>query len=128
MIKRISNLEKAPRAKGPYSIVVESSNLVFVSGQGPMDPNKEDFVKGFVEEEAKQAFNNVRVILESIGLSIGNIVKVTLYLSNMDDYEVVNKVYAEFFGPFYPARTCVEVRRLPFDTKIEIDVVASRES
>lgn len=127
MIKRSCNLEGAPRSKGPYSIVVESNNLVFISGQGPIDPDSGDFVRGSIEEESKQAFKNIKTVLESMGLSISNIVKVNLYLSNMDDYEVVNKVYAEFFGPSYPVRTCVGVERLPFDTRIEIDAIASRE-
>lgn len=113
-----------PETKGPYSPAVVYNNLIFVSGQGPVDPKTGEFVKGDVLDEAKVAIENVKLVLEAAGSSLKNVLKTTLYLADMDDFSKVNKLYQEFFGPDYPARTTIQAGRLPFNIKIEIDVIA----
>ena len=117
-----------PEVKGPYSPAVVYGNMVFVSGQGPVDPGTGEMVRVEVTEEFKIAVNNVRIILEAAGSSLDRILKVTLYLANMDDFKAVNEVYKSCFGPVLPARTTIEAARLPLDIKVEIDVVAYRKA
>ena len=116
-----------PETKGPYSPAMAFQNLVFVSGQGPVDPATGKFVKGDVLDEMKVAMEHVRVILEAAGSSLQNVLKVTLYLANMDDFQRVNGLYREYFGPVFPARTTIQAGRLPFDIKVEVDVIAFRD-
>ena len=116
-----------PEAKGPYSPAMVFGDLVFVSGQGPVDPTTGKFVRGDVLDEMKVALENVRLILEAAGSTLQNVLKVTLYLADMNDFERVNKLYREYFGPVFPARTTIQVARLPFDIRIEIDVIAAKQ-
>jgi 2-iminobutanoate/2-iminopropanoate deaminase len=116
-----------PEVKGPYSPAVVCGNLVFVSGQGPVDPNTGAMVRGAAPEEFKVAINNVRIILEAAGSSLRNVLKVTLYLADMEDFQAVNEAYRQSFTPPFPARTTIQAARLPFDIKVEIDVVAHRD-
>ena len=115
-----------PEAKGPYSQAIAFDRLIFVSGQGPVDPDSGDIVHGDVLDEMKIAAENVRRVLEQAGSSLRDVLKVTLYLSDMNDFQRVNTLYKEFFGPVYPARTTIQAGRLPFDIKIEIDVIAAK--
>ena len=115
-----------PETKGPYSPAVVYNDLVFVSGQGPVDPKTGAFVKGDVVEEAKVALANVKLILEASGSSVDKVLKTTVYLADMNDFARMNEFYKEFFGPVFPARTTIQAGRLPFDIKFEIDVIAHK--
>ena len=119
--------KKGPETKGPYSPAVRYNDLVFVSGQGPVDPETGKTVHGDVLDEMKIAVENVRLILEEAGTSLEKVLKVTLYLADMGDFSKVNDLYRSYFGPVFPARTTIQAGRLPFDIKIEIDVIAFKE-
>lgn len=117
-----------PPTKGPYSPAVVYGDLVFVSGQGPVDAATGAMLKGDVVDEFRRAMVNVETILAGAGSSLGQVLKVTLYLGDMADFARVNEVYKEYFGPVFPARTTIQAGRLPFDIKVEIDVIASRSA
>lgn len=116
--------KKAPAAIGPYSQAVRLGNLVFTSGQIPADPASGEIVPGGVEAQARQVLKNLGEVLSASGVSLDNVLKTTLFIKNMDDFTLINKVYAEFFSSQPPARSCVEVARLPKDVLIEIEAVA----
>ena len=118
--------EKGPETKGPYSPAVAFDRLVFVSGQGPVDRETGNIIHGDVLSEFRMAVDNVRIILEAAGSSLQKALKVTLYLADMNDFQRVNDQYKELFGPDYPARTTIQAGRLPFDLKVEVDVIAYR--
>lgn len=118
--------KNGPETKGPYSPAIVYENLVFVSGQGPVDPKTGQFVKGDIVAETRRAIENVRLVLEAAGSSLADVLKVTLYLADMNDFQTANQVYREYFGPVFPARTTIQAGRLPFDIKVEIDVIAHR--
>jgi 2-iminobutanoate/2-iminopropanoate deaminase len=128
MKKEILNIPSAPPAQGPYSAAVALENLIFISGQGPVDPTSGALMKGTVEEQAGLVMNNLANILKDAGSSLDQVLKVTLYLSDMDNFSRVNEVYRSFFTGNYPARTCIQAGRLPFDIDVEIDVIAYRNS
>ncbi len=115
----------APAAVGPYSQGVKTGNLVFVSGQMPVDPATGKIVAGDPAEKATQCMKNVLAILAQAGLTADNIIKATIFLTDMNNFGQVNEAYAGFFKENYPARSCVEVSRLPKDVSVEIEVVAS---
>jgi 2-iminobutanoate/2-iminopropanoate deaminase len=100
-------------------------NLVFVSGQGPVATDGSGVRKGAIQEEARLALTNVKAILEGSGSALSHALKVTVYLSNMDDFAAFNEVYKEFFPTNFPARTCIQAARLPLDIKVEVDAIAS---
>ena len=118
--------KNGPETKGPYSPAMVYGDLVFVSGQGPVDPQTGKFIAGDVVEQFKAAVKNVEIILKASGSSLANVLKVTLYLADMNDFQKVNEVYKTYFGPVFPARTTIQAGRLPFDIKVEIDVIAHR--
>lgn len=124
MSKTIIETEKAPRAIGPYSQAVKEGNLLFISGQIPIDPRSGALDKGDIEAQTRRALENVGAVLHSQGLSFDNILKTTLFISDMGNFEAINRVYGEFFQSGPPARACVEVSRLPGDVGIEIDAIA----
>jgi 2-iminobutanoate/2-iminopropanoate deaminase len=115
----------APAPLGPYSPGVWAGELFFVSGQTPIDPVT-GAVADAVADQTKQAIRNVQTILEAAGLTLDNVVKSTVFIKNMNDFAAINAVYGECFATPYPARSCVEVARLPKDVLVEIEVVASR--
>jgi 2-iminobutanoate/2-iminopropanoate deaminase len=115
-----------PEPKGPYSPAMVVGDLVFVSGQGPADPKTGDVFRGDVLEQMKLTVENIRIILEGAGSSLEKVVKVTVYLTNIDDFARMNDLYKEYFGPVFPARTTVQVAALPLGIGIEIDVIAHR--
>lgn len=117
--------DKAPQAIGPYSQAVKANGFVFVSGQIPIDPSTGQLAQGSTGELTRQVMRNLGSIIESAGSSLDNVVKTTIYLKDMSDFEEVNKAYAEFFPNHKPARATVEVARLPKDVKVEIDAVAA---
>ena len=126
-MKEIISTDKAPAPVGPYSPVVAFEKLIFVSGQGPLNPETKQLVTGTVQEETRQTLENIKNILEDIGSSMNNVLKVTAYLGDMDNFFAFNEVYAEYFPSDPPARTCIQAGRLPFDIKVEIDVIACRD-
>ncbi len=118
------NSPKAPRAIGPYSQAVQVGSWVFCSGQLGMDPETGRLVPGGIEAQTRQALTNLQHVLEAAGASLDNVVKVTVFLKNMDDFARMNAVYAEFFREPYPARAAVEVAALPKGALVEIEAVA----
>lgn len=114
----------APQAIGPYSQAVKTDTLVFVSGQLALDPATGTLVDSDIRTETRQAMNNLKNILIAAGSSLENVVKVTLFIKNMDDFAMINEVYGEFFPADPPARACVEVARLPKDAHFEVEAVA----
>jgi len=122
--KKIINTEKAPAAVGPYSQAVSTAALVFASGQIPIDPATGSVVTGDIKTQTRQVLNNLKEVLAAAGSSLDKVVKATIFITNMDDFPVVNKIYAEFFPADPPARACVEVSRLPKGVNVEIEAVA----
>lgn len=117
------NTGKAPAAIGPYSQGVSASNIIFSSGQLPINPENGELITD-PYKATKMSLDNIKNILEAAGAKVKNIVKVNIYLTNMDDFSVVNEAYAEFFKDHKPARSCVEVSRLPKDGVLEIEAIA----
>ena len=122
MIKTVST-DKAPAAVGPYSQALEVNGFVFCSGQIGIDPKTGNLVDGF-ENQAKQVLSNLKAVLEEAGSDFEHVVKTTVYIKDMNDYPLFNKVYGEYFNNHKPARATVEVSRLPKDCLIEIEAVA----
>ena len=118
--------QAGPETKGPYSPAIAYGDLIFVSGQGPVDPKTGGFVKGDIVAEATMAIRNVKLILEAAGSGLDKVLKTTVYLADMNDFAKMNDCYREFFGPVFPARTTIQAGRLPFDIKFEIDVIAHK--
>ena len=123
MEKKIIATDKAPAAIGPYSQAIEAGGFVFASGQIPVDPATGNIPDG-IEAQAKQALTNVKNLMEASGLSMDNIVKTSVFIKDMNDFASINEVYSEFFTENFPARSCVEVARLPKDVLVEIEAVA----
>jgi 2-iminobutanoate/2-iminopropanoate deaminase len=123
MEKRCVFAPKGPPAQGPYSHAVVAGNLLFVSGQGPVAPDGSGLRKGSIQDEARLALSNLKAILGDAG-GLDRVVKVNVYLANMDHFAAFNEVYKEFFVSNYPARTCIQAGRLPFDIQVEVEAVA----
>ena len=117
---------KAPGAIGPYSQAIRVGDFVYTSGQLPIDPSTGAFPDGGIKEQTRQALQNVKAILEEVGLSMANVVKTTVFLADMNDFAEMNSVYAEFFKEPYPARSAVAVKTLPKNALVEIEVVATK--
>ena len=122
-MKAIST-KKAPAAIGPYSQAIRVGNLVYTSGQIPIDPATGAFVEGGIKEQTRQSLTNVRAILAEVGLAMSDVVKTTVFMADMNDFAEMNSVYAEFFAEPYPARSAVAVKTLPKGALVEIEVVA----
>jgi 2-iminobutanoate/2-iminopropanoate deaminase len=116
--------KKAPAAIGPYCQGIVSDRLFFSSGQIPLTPEGE-MVNGSIEEQTHQVFSNLKAVLEEAGASLQTVVKATVFLKDMNTFAAFNEVYAEYFSEHKPARSCVEVARLPKDALVEIEVIAS---
>ena len=121
---KVISTTKAPAAIGPYSQAIQVGNLVYTSGQIPIDPATGNFVEGGIKEQTRQSLTNVRAILEETGLMMANVVKTTVFMADMNDFADMNAVYAEFFAEPYPARSAVAVKTLPKGALVEIEVVA----
>ena len=115
---------KAPGAIGPYSQAVEANVFIFASGQLGIDPNTGNFVEGGVKEQTKQALTNARAIMEEAGLSLSNVVKTTVFLSDMANFADMNEVYSQFFSEPFPARSAVAVKTLPKNGLVEVECIA----
>jgi 2-iminobutanoate/2-iminopropanoate deaminase len=124
MSKRVIHTDLAPAAIGPYSQAVQSGDLVFCSGQIALLPGTGAMVDGDVETQTKQVLQNLGKVLEAAGASWNDVVKTTIYLKDLGDFQRVNAIYAERFGDDAPARATVEVSRLPKDALVEIDAIA----
>ncbi|MCK9304771.1 MAG: RidA family protein [Bacteroidales bacterium] len=124
MKKSVITTEKAPAAVGPYSQATGSNGFIFVSGQLPVDASTGVFVPGGVKEQAEQVLRNIGYILEEAGCSFDNVLKTTVYLSDMKDFAIMNEVYAHFFKEPYPARVAFGVVALPKGALVEMDVIA----
>ena len=124
MEKEIIISKKAPAAIGPYSSALKIGNLVFVSGQLPMDPVNGEIVKGEIEVQARRLLENLKAVLETYSIGLENVAKTTIFLKDMNNFSRINKIYGEYFTGQYPARSCVEVSRLPKDADIEIEAIA----
>lgn len=124
-MKKQITTEKAPAAIGPYSQGVDAGELVFVSGQLPIDPATGAMPEG-AAEQAKQSLTNLKAILEQAGTSMANVAKTTIYLADINDFAAVNEVYAQFFPAPYPARSCFAVAALPKAALVEIEAIATK--
>lgn len=125
-MKKVIFTEKAPAAIGPYSQAIEVNNMIFMSGQIPVDPTTGNFVEGGIMEQTTQVFENIKNVLAEAGLTTANIVKTTVFLSDMSLFADMNKVYAEYFDGAYPARSAVAVKGLPKGALVEIECIAAR--
>jgi len=123
-MKKAIHTEKAPKAIGPYSQAIQANGFIFVSGQIPLDPVTGEITGSTVEEQAHQVLKNIRAILEAAGSSMAEVVKATVYLADMNDFSLVNRVYAQYYPEPFPARAAFQVARLPRDVKVEIEVIA----
>lgn len=125
---KIINTDKAPAAIGPYVQAVDLGNMMFASGQIPLDPTTGE-MPSCVEEQTKQSLANVKAIVTAAGYEVNNIVKTTIFLADINDFVAVNGIYEAFFtqhnAPF-PARSCVQVARIPKDAKVEIEVIVAK--
>ena len=120
----IISTDRAPQALGPYSQAIRANGFIFCSGQIPIDPAAGAVTATTAADQARQAIMNLRHVLEAAGSGLDKVVKTTVFISDMNDFAVVNGVYAELFGDAKPARSCVQVARLPKDVKIEIEAIA----
>ena len=125
MSKEIISTKNAPQAIGPYSQAVKTGNLMFISGQIPLNPETGDLVSGSIEDEANQVLNNIKSICEAAGNSLEDIVKITIFLTDLDNFATVNEVMKEHFSEPYPARATVEVSGLPLGVNVEIEAIVS---
>ena len=124
MIKRSIQTEKAPAAIGPYSQAIRIGDFLYTSGQIALDPESGIFLSGKIEDETEQTLKNISAILQEGGLSLENVVKTTVYLSDLNHFSQMNQVYEKYFSKTKPARACVQVAALPKGAKIEIDAIA----
>jgi len=126
-MKQIVSTHDAPRSIGPFSQGVKANGFVFVSGQVALDPATQKVIEGDVAAQAERTILNVKAILEAAGTSLENVVQSRVFLRSMGDFAAMNAVYARYFTTDFPARTTVEVSRLPLDVAVEIDVIAMAE-
>lgn len=123
-MKKVIKTTKAPAAIGPYNQAIQVGNLVYTSGQIPIDPATGNFVEGGIKEQTRQSLLNVKAILEEAGLTMSDVIKTTVFMADMNDFSDMNAVYSEFFPEPYPARSAVALKTLPKGALVEIEVVA----
>lgn len=123
-MKKIISTENAPAAIGPYSQAVKAGGMLFISGQIPVIPASGEVAPGGVESQTKQSLENVMAILKSEGLTAAAVVKTTVFIKDMNDFQKINAVYAQYFSQDAPARACVEVAKLPKDVLVEVEAIA----
>ena len=122
-MKKVISTTKAPAAIGPYSQAIEANGFVFASGQIPVDPETGVIPEG-IEAQAEQVMKNMKNLLEAAGTSIDQVVKTSVFIKNMDDFATINGIYATYFEKDCPARSCVEIARLPKDVLLEMEAIA----
>jgi 2-iminobutanoate/2-iminopropanoate deaminase len=123
-MKEVIQTEKAPKPIGPYSQAIRAGNFIFLSGQIPIDPKTGELVKGDIRQQTRQVLENIRGVLESQGLGMQDVVKVNIFLKDMGNFNEMNEVYATYFSSSPPARSTVEVAKLPRNAEIEIEAIA----
>lgn len=121
---KLTHTDKAPAAIGPYSQAAIVGNIIFTSGQIPLVPETGELVTDDIKKATRQSLENVKTILETSGSSLNKIAKVNIFISDMENFAAVNEVYSEYFNEHKPARSCVEVARLPKDSLVEIEAIA----
>ena len=124
MQKEIISTKDAPQAIGPYSQAIRFGNLIFVSGQIPIEPEAGKILKGDIKEQAKLILENLNNVLAASGSSLDNVLRTTIFLTDLESYPVVNETYAQYFNDLPPARSTVQVAKLPMDAQIEIEAIA----
>ncbi len=124
MTKKVIQSDRAPKAIGPYSQAIQAGSFLFLSGQIPLDPKTGELVKGEIREQTRQVLDNLKGILNSQKLDMKDVVKITIFLKDMGNFNQVNEVYATYFPSSPPARSTVEVAKLPRDAEIEIEAIA----
>jgi len=122
--KKAFQTDKAAVTGGPYSQAIIHNDLIYLSGQGPIDPRTNQAVLDTIEQQTELTLENIRIILEEAGSSLGKVLQVTAYLTNMREYGRFNEVYRRYFPENPPARSCIQAARLPFDIRVEIDAIA----
>ena len=125
MSARTISTDRAPRAIGPYSQGIASGDFLFLSGQVPLDPGTGSLLKGTVQEEVARVLENLKAVLEAAGSSLDRVVRTTVFLTDLKDFEAMNEAYARYFGASRPARSTVQVAALPRGARVEIDAIAS---
>ena len=125
MPKEIISTDNAPQAIGPYSQAVKTGNLIFISGQIPLDPKTGDIVDGSIEDQANQVLDNIKSICEAAGHGLEDIVKITIFLTDLSNFATVNEVMKNYFKEPYPARATVEISGLPLGVNVEIEAIVS---
>jgi 2-iminobutanoate/2-iminopropanoate deaminase len=123
-VKEVISTDKGPKAIGPYSQAIKANGFVFVSGQIAFDPATSELAEGDAARQTIRVLENLKAILEAAGSSLDRVVKVTVFLKDMNDFAAMNEVYARYFAKNSPARSTVEVARLPRDVRVEIDLIA----
>ena len=123
-MREVITAHKAPKPAAPYSSAIRQNGFVFISGQIPADPQSGELVTGSIEEQTTRVLENVSAVLEGAGLTLADVVKTTVFLKNMDNFARMNETYAKFFPQDPPARSTVEVARLPRDVQVEIEAIA----
>jgi 2-iminobutanoate/2-iminopropanoate deaminase len=123
-VKERVQTDTAPKAIGPYSQAIKANGLLFASGQVPIDPTTGEIISGTIAEQTVRVFENLKAVLEAAGTTLEKVLKTTVFLADLTDFAEMNATYATFFGELPPARSTVEVSRLPKDARIEIDLIA----
>lgn len=124
-MKKCFLTQKGPRAIGPYSTAVTHGDTCYMSGVIPVVPETGKLVEGGAEEQARQVFENMKTILSELGCSMADVLKTTVFLQDLSTFAAINAIYAEYFGPDFPARSCVEVAKLPMGALIEVEAIVS---
>lgn len=124
-MKKIINTSKAPQPIGPYNQAVMINDMIFVSGQVPVNPETSKIPED-IQEQTKQVMENIKAILEEAGLTMKNVIKASIFISDMNNFAKINEIYGQYFTEEEPARECVQVARLPLDVDVEISVIASK--
>ena len=125
-MREIIATKTAPNAVGPYSQAIKYGNLVFISGQIPIDPKTDEIVTGDIEAQTSRVLGNLKAIIEASGMGLENVLKCTCFLKDMEDFTRFNSVYNSYFGEILPARECVEVSRLPKDVMVEVSAICGK--
>ena len=125
-MKTVIASAEAPAAVGPYSQAIATGNLVFCAGQIPLDPSTGNLIEGDVAAQTRRVIANIEAVLTAAGVTLNDVVKTTVFLLDMNDFAAMNAVYAEHFSEPFPARSTIQVARLPKDARVEIEVIASR--
>ncbi len=124
-MSKVISTDKAPAAIGPYSQAIEVNGMVFTSGVIPVDPQT-GIIPATIEEQANQAFSNLKNLIEASGATIDKVIKTTVFIKEMNDFGKINEIYATYFKEPFPARSCVEVARLPKDVMLEVEAVVAK--